>query len=42
MYEGKSTQEVAQMAYDLMQSRLNEMKQFDRNYIQSMQIKGRK
>jgi len=42
MYEGKSTQEVAQIAYDLMQSRLNEMKQFDRNYIQSMQIKGRK
>lgn len=42
MYEGKTTQEVAQMAYDLMQTRLNEMKLVDAEYIQTMNKKGRK
>jgi 1-acyl-sn-glycerol-3-phosphate acyltransferase len=42
MYEGKSTQEVALMAYNLMQTRLNEMKIFDQIYIQNMRNKGRK
>lgn len=36
MYEGKSTQEVASMAYHLMQQRLDEMKRFDEHYVASM------
>jgi 1-acyl-sn-glycerol-3-phosphate acyltransferase len=42
MYEGKSTPEVAQMAYDMMQKRLDEMKVFDLQYIQKMHAKGSK
>jgi 1-acyl-sn-glycerol-3-phosphate acyltransferase len=42
MYEGKSTPEVAQMAYDMMQKRLDEMKVFDLQYIQKMHANGRK
>jgi 1-acyl-sn-glycerol-3-phosphate acyltransferase len=42
MYEGKSTPEVAQMAYDMIQKRLDEMKVFDLQYIEKMHAKGSK